>query len=399
MEYKNGSALSGLKVLDLGRVIAAPFAASILADMGADVIKVEMPVVGDNARDNMPMKDGESTYFMTFNRSKRGITLDMKKGKEIFLNLVKNTDVLLENYRPGVMKKLGFEYEELKKVNPRLIYAAVSGFGQEGPLSQRAGYDPLAQAMSGIMDMTGEAGKAPYRAGASIADIMAGQNAVIGILAALQYRDKTGEGQMIDVSLLDSSIVALSSVSQGYLTDKSVVPTRRGNGYAAGAPGGAYKTKDGGFVVTLALGDRAWQSITEVMELQDLREDERFVTNADRGQNYKELDEYIEAWTSQYTVDEVVDKLLAVGLPAGPILNIEQMYKDDHVQNYRHMFTTIDHPIVGEVEITNQGVKMSATNPYVRSSSPTLGQHNDEILKDLGYTEEEIQQFKNEGVI
>jgi len=399
MEFKNGSALSGLKVLDLGRVIAAPFAAAILADMGADVIKVEMPKYGDNARDNMPMKDGESTYFMNFNRSKRGITLNMKKGKEIFLKLVKEADVLLENYRPGVMKKLGFDYEELKKVNPQLIYAAVSGFGQEGPLSQRAGYDPLAQAMSGIMDMTGNEGEAPFRAGASIADIMAGQNAVIGILAALEHRRKTGEGQMIDVSLLDSTIVSLASVTQGYLTDKTKAPTRRGNGYAAGAPGGAYKTKDDGYVVTLALGDKAWKAITEVMDLQDLREDPRFVTNEERGKNYKELDKIIEAWTMQHTTDEAVEKLLAAGLPAGPILSVEEMYNNEHVQKHRKMFTTIQHPKVGEVEITNQGVKMSATNPFVRSSSPTLGQHNNEILKELGYSEEEIQAFIEDEVI
>lgn len=398
MEFKNGSALEGLKVLDLGRVIAAPFAAAILADMGADVIKVEMPKVGDNARDNMPKKDGESTYFMNFNRSKRGITLNMKKGKEIFLRLVKEADVLLENYRPGVMKKMGFDYEELKKVNPGLIYAAVSGFGQEGPLSQRAGYDPIAQAMSGIMDMTGNEGEAPFRAGASIADILAGQNAVIGILAALEHRRKTGQGQMIDVALLDSSIVALASVTQGYLTDKSKVPTRRGNGYAAGAPGGAYKTKDG-YVVTLALGDRAWQNITEVMDLQDLRENPKFVTNDERGKNYKELDKIIEEWTMQYTTEEAVNKLLESGLPAGPINNIEEMYNDEHVNKHRNMFTTINHPVVGEVEITNQGVKMSGTNPYVRSSSPTLGQHNEEVLKELGYTEEEIQQFKEDEVI
>lgn len=398
MEYKKGSALEGIKVLDLGRVIAAPFGAAILADLGADVIKVEMPGVGDNARDNLPKKGDESTYFMTFNRSKRGITLNMKKGKEIFLKLVKEADVLMENYRPGVMAKLGFSYEELKKVNPALIYAAVSGFGQEGPYALRAGYDPLAQAMSGVMSITGAPDGPPVRAGASIADIMAGQNAAIGILAALQHRAQTGEGQFIDVSLLDSAIVALSSVSQVYLTDKSNVPQRRGNGYVAGAPGGAYKTKDGEYVVTLALGGSAWLKITELMEMEELREDPRFKTNDLRVENYRELDEIVEEWTMKFTIDEAVEKLLAVGLPAGPIMNMEQMYNDEHVK-LREMFTTIDHPIAGEVEITNQGIKMSETSPYVRTSSPTLGQHNNEVLKELGYSDEEIKQFQEDGAI
>ncbi|MGP6138650.1 MULTISPECIES: CaiB/BaiF CoA transferase family protein [unclassified Jeotgalibaca] len=398
MEFQKGSALAGLKVLDLGRVIAAPFAAAILADLGADVIKVEMPGAGDNARDNLPMKDGESTYYMNFNRSKRGITLDMKKGKDIFLKMVKEADVVLENFRPGVMDKLGYSYEELKQVNPRIIMASVSGFGQNGPYKNRAGYDPLAQAMSGIMSVTGYPDQPPVRAGASIADIMAGQNAVIGILAALQHRDRTGEGQWVDVALIDSAIVSLASVSQVYLTDHSQVPNRRGNGYVAGAPGGAYKCKDG-YVVTLALGERAWLKITEVMGREDLREMGQFKTNNDRVNNYQELDSLVDAWAATLTVDEAVETLLASGLPAGPILNMEQVYNDSHVRDAREMFTKIDHPVVGEVEITNQGIKMSATSPYVRSSSPTLGQHNTEVLKEFGFSKEEIERFTQEGII
>lgn len=397
MDYKKGSALEGLKVLDLGRVIAAPFGAAILADLGADVIKVEMPVYGDNARDNLPKKGDESTYFMNFNRSKRGMTLNMKKGKEVFLKMVEEADVILENYRPGVMEKFGLGYDVLKEVNPGIIYAAVSGFGQYGPYKNKPGYDPLAQAMSGVMSVTGHPEHPPVRAGASFVDIMAGQNAVIGILAALQHREKTGKGQFVDVSLLDSAIVSLMSVSQVYLTDKSQLPERRGNGYAAGAPGGAYKCKDG-YVVTLALGERAWLNITEVMGREDLREDERFVTNNDRVENYKVLDGIVEEWTSQYTVEEAEEILLNGGLPAGPILNIEEVYNDPHVRE-REMFTSIDHPIAGEVEITNQGLKMSETNPHVRRSSPTLGQHNDEILQEFGFTKEEIANFKEEGII
>lgn len=398
MKYNKGSALKGLKVLDLGRVIAAPFAASILADLGADVIKIEMPKYGDNARDNLPIKDGESTYFINFNRSKRGITLDLKKGKDVFIKMVEETDILLENFRPGVMEKLGLSYEELKKINPRLIMASVSGFGQNGPYRERAGYDPLAQAMSGIMSITGYPDQMPVRAGASIADIMAGQNAVIGILAALQHRAITGEGQYIDVALLDSAIVSTASVTQAYLTDNSQIPPRRGNGYLAGAPGGSYECMDG-YVVLMALGDRAWNKLVEVMNQRELLEDPRFITNEDRVSNSQTLDSIVSEWTKGQKVDDVVDLLLRSGLPAGPCLNIEQVYNDKHVNEAREMFTSINHPIIGEVEITNQAIKMSKTSPYVRGSSPLLGEHTDEILSELGFTPEEIEGFKKEDIV
>ncbi|UUX35083.1 CaiB/BaiF CoA transferase family protein [Fundicoccus culcitae] len=397
MEYTKGSALEGLKVLDLGRVIAAPFAAAMLADLGADVIKIEMPQGGDNARDNLPMKDGESTYFIQFNRSKRGMTLDMKKGRDILVKLVEKADVVLENFRPGVMEKLGFGYEELRKINPQIIMASVSGFGQTGPYSQRAGYDPLAQAMSGMMDITGYPENPPVRAGASIADVMAAQNAVIGVLAALEYRNKTGEGQYIDVSLLDATIVSMSSVVQGYLTDKSYIPTRRGNGYLAGAPGGLYECKDGNLVL-MALGDRAWNKLVEVMDQKELLTDPRFETNQLRVANYPALDDIVNEWTRNFEVHELESLLLSNGLPAGAALTVPQMYENEHV-NVREMFTTVNHPTIGDVEITNQGIKMSKTSPYVRGSSPLLGEHTDEILKDLGYSDDEIATFRAEGVI
>lgn len=397
MEYKKGSALEGIKVLDLGRVIAAPFAASLLADMGAEVIKVEVPGVGDSARENLPMKNGESTYFINFNRSKKGITLDLKRGKDLFLKMVKQVDVIIENFRPGVMEKLGLGYEELKKINPRLIYASVSGFGQTGQYRKRAGYDPIAQAMSGMMSITGWQESSPLRAGASIADIMGGMNVVMGILAALHHRNVTGIGQFIDISLLDSTIVSLSSVSQVYLTDRTV-PRRRGNGYVAGAPGGSYKCKDGS-VIFLALSDSIWIKLCKTIEREELLEDERFETNQLRVQNSMVLDEIMNDWTKDKTVNEVVDLFLSAGLPAGPIYDLEQVYNDPHISGNREMFAKINHPIVGEVEITNQAIKMSETSPYVRGSSPLLGEHNKEVYKKFGFTEEEIQDFIIQGLI
>jgi CoA:oxalate CoA-transferase len=397
MDYKKGSALEGVKVLDLGRVIAAPFAAAMLADMGAEVIKVEMPGIGDNARDNMPKKDGESTYFINFNRSKKGITLDLKRGKSIFLKMIKEVDVIVENFRPGVMEKLGLGYEELKKINPGLIYASVSGFGQTGPYKNRAGYDPIAQAMSGMMSITGWPENAPLRAGASVADIMGGTNAVVGILAALHYRNQTGLGQMVDISLLDSTIVTLASVSQIYLNDRTV-PQRRGNGYVAGAPGGSYKCKDG-FVIIMALGDSAWKKLCKTIGREELLEDQRFKTNQLRVKNYLVLDELMNDWARDKTVNEVVELLLSAGLPAGPIYDMDQVYNDPHIMGDREMFTTIDHPIVGEVDITNQGIKMSETLPFVRRSSPLLGEHNIEVYKYFGFSDAEIEEFIAEGIV
>lgn len=399
IDFKNGSALEGLKVLDVGQVIAAPFAASILADLGADVIKIEMPGTGDSARENMPMADGVSTYFIQFNRSKRGITLNMKKGREILLGMVEKTDVILENFRPGVMSRLGLDYEELKKVNPAIIMASISGFGQEGPYAKKAGYDPLAQAMSGIMSVTGFPDTPPIRAGASIADIMAAQNAVIGILAALEHRRCTGKGQYIDVSLLDSAVVGLASVLQVYLTDHSTVPGRRGNGYAAGAPGGAYPTKDDSWVVTLALGDHAWRNLVGVLGRPELLDDPRLVSNRARVEHYQLLDEIVTEWTTRHEVDECVELLEAAGLPAGPIMRIDEVYRDAHIREWRQMFTTVDHPEIGAVEITNQAIHMTETNPHVRSSAPTLGQHNDEVYAAFGFTAREIEELRADGVI
>lgn len=397
MLYKKGSALEGVRVLDLGNVIAGPFTTAILADMGASVIKVEKPQGGDNARDNLPKKDGESTYFVNFNRSKKGVTLDLKKGKEIFFRLIERADVVVENFRPGVMEKLGYGYEELKKINSGIIYASVSGFGQNGPYKNRAGYDPLAQAMSGMMSVTGYPGSAPVRAGASVADILAAQNTTIAILAALMYRERTGEGQYIDVSLLDSAILSLSSVNQVYLTDKNNVPQRRGNGYVAGAPGSAYKCADG-YVVFLALGEKAWLKLTEIMGRSDLQEMEKYGTNDARVENYLELDAEVEKWTADRTVDEVVSLLNRENLPAAPILTVDQVYLDPHVR-LREMFTKIKHPKIGEVEITNQAIKMSETCPYVRCSSPLLGEHNMEVYGELGFSREEIENFAEQGVL
>ena len=397
MDYIDGSALAGLKVLDMGRVLAAPFCATLLADLGADVIKLETPGVGDDARINLPKQNGESAYFVNFNRSKRGITLNLKKGREVFLKLVADVDVLVENFRPGVMTKLGLGYETLREVNPRLIYAAVSGFGQTGPYSQRAGFDPVAQALSGMMSITGYPDRPPVRCGASVADVMAGMNATIGILAALQYRNATGRGQLVDASLAEAAIVGMASVNQVFLTTGEV-PRRQGNGYTACAPGGCYHAI-GGDVALLAMGETAWEKLCNLIGCPELLQRPDFASNDDRVKNKLELDRLIDAATSKIPVDDLVERLLAAGMPVSPIYDISQVASDPHLAGDREVFTEVEHPTIGTVKITNQPFKMSETNPHVRGPSPMLGQHNSEIYRSLGYSDAEIEYFAANGTI
>ncbi|MCC8025897.1 MAG: CoA transferase [Clostridium sp.] len=383
-------ALKNIKVLDMGRVLAGPLCSAILGDFGADVVKLES-TDGDMARTSMPL----GGYFAAFNRSKRGITLNLKteKGRKIFLELVKDADVLVENFRPGVMKKLGLDYSRLKEVNPGLIYAAVSGYGQEGPYSQRAGLDPAAQAMSGIMSVTGFPGSDSARCGASVCDVMAGMHAVIGILAALNYRTMTGEGQMIDVSLCDAGVVGMSSVTQQYLTTGEI-PSKLGNGYVAYSPGGCYKASDGEVVVNGA----QWELFCKSIGREDLLDNPEYAEVAGRVKNRDKLDAIINEWTGTKTVAEVVDIITRNRNVAAPVLNVAQVVNDAHIGGVRNMFTTVHLEGFGDIKITNQCIKMSAT-PARLSDPPAIGQHNQEVYKELGYTEEELEQLREEHVI
>ncbi|MBU4336726.1 MAG: CoA transferase [Actinobacteria bacterium] len=391
-------AMKGVKVLDLSRVLAGPYCAAIFADMGAEVLKVEEPGRGDEARMLRPFSGGESAYYITFNRGKKGVTLNLKKGKDLFLRLVGDADILVENFRPGVMERLGLGYEALREINPGLVYVAISGYGQTGPNRLLPGYDPIAQAMSGICSVTGWPDADPVRCGAPVGDVLAGLNAAIGALAALRHRDLTGQGQLVDIALVDSSVSALSSLTQVYLSEGRV-PARQGNGTEAAAPGGSCHAADG--VVVFAAGnDRMWPKLCEVMGRPELATDPRFVSNAQRVQHREELAALVDDWASAFTVAEVVDKLRSAGLPAGPVLTIDQVVADPHLAGARDMFVTVDHPIAGPVRITNSAIKMSLTPPKARISSPTLGEHNNEIYQaSLGLTENEINALAADGVI
>ena len=400
MERQNGSALAGLRVLDLGRMIAGPLAAAMLADMGAEVIKVEAPDTGDMARDMLP-KDGDvSTYYVVFNRGKRGITLDLKspEGMEILQKLLAETDVLIENFRPGVMERLNLSYPRVSALNPGIIYASISGYGQTGPYAGRAASDPIAQAMSGLMSVTGPLDGPQVRCGASIADVLAAQNAVIAILAALEYRRSAGVGQQIDIALADSCIAALASVNQLYLTTGKT-PRNLGNCFEASAPGNSYPTADGSCVVILSGRDGEWKRLAQVLGHPEWAQRPEFATVARRVENRRKLDSLIASETRRHSRQDLLDLLLAAKLPAAPMLTIDQAAADPHFRHEREMYAQVDHPRLGPVTITGQAVKMSRTNPYVRGCSPELGQHNEEILTALGYDSGEIRRLREKHVI
>lgn len=391
-------ALKGIRVLDLGRVLAAPSAGALFGDMGAEVIKIEQPGRGDDSRGFAPMKNGVSCYYKNYNRSKRGITLDLKKGKEIFLDLVKETDVLIENFRPGTMEKLGLGYEELKKVNPRLIYGSISGFGATGPYKNRAGYDTMSQAWSGVMSITGWPENDPVRCGASFGDVIGGLNLVIGVLAALRYRDRTGIGQMIDISLTDGCVLAAASMIQVYLST-GTVPKKNGNRYTSSAPGGGYHTKDG-YCVINGSAPKFWAMLCNTIGRPDLIEDPKFATNALRVKNREELDIIVEAWTMTMTTDEVINLLLPMGFACAPILELDQVVANEQIGGARNMFPEIEDPEVGKMRFTNSAVKMSETMPEIRCPAPVMGQHNEEVYKEiLGYSSDKIKMLRDENVI
>lgn len=391
-------ALEGIRVLDLGRVLAAPSAGALFGDMGAEVIKIEQPGRGDDSRGFAPMKDGVSCYYKNYNRSKRGITLDLRKGKDVFLELVKDVDVLIENFRPGTMEKLGLGYEELKKVNPRLIYGSISGFGATGPYKNRAGYDTMSQAWSGVMSITGWPENDPVRCGASFGDVIGGLNLVIGVLAALRYRDKTGVGQMIDISLTDGCVLAAASMIQVYLSTGKV-PKKNGNRYTSSAPGGGYHTKDG-YCVINGSAPKFWALLCNTMGRSELIEDPRYATNALRVKNREDLDKIVEAWTLTMTTDEVINLLLPMGFACAPILELDQVVENEQIGGARNMFPEIEDPEVGPMRFTNSAVKMSETMPEIRCPAPLMGQHNDEVYKEiLGYSSEKIQKLRDENVI
>ncbi len=373
--------LEGVVVLDLSRVLAAPYTGMILADMGADVIKVERPGKGDDSRAYGPFKNGESVYYMSLNRGKRSMTLNMKseEGKQILKDLVKQADVLVENFRGGTMDKLGLGYDVLKEINPRLIYSACTGFGMTGPYKHDPAYDVIVQGMGGIMSITGQEGGEPTKVGASIGDITAGIFSAVGIMIALYNREKTGKGQLVDVSMLDCQVAILENAIARYM-NAGVSPKPIGNRHASITPFQSLKTKDG-YVIVAVGNDTLWQKFCGLIERPDLAADPRFTTNPLRTENVKVLGEELNKTFQTKTMDEWLHILKEGGVPVGPINDVERVIKDPAVIA-REMIVTTHHPIAGDVEMAGVPIKLSGTPGSVDAPAPTLGQHTREILKE-----------------
>jgi formyl-CoA transferase len=373
-------ALEGIKILDLSRVLAGPFCTMLLGDMGAEIIKVEIPEKGDDSRNFPPFKEGQGTYFINFNRNKKSIVLNLKDPSDVnsLLEIIKSMDVLVENFRPGTMEKMGLDYGTLRTVNDQLIYASISGFGHYGPYKDKPGYDIIAQAVGGIMSITGWPDGPPTRTGTAIADILAALFCTIGILSALQARTVYGKGQKIDVALVDSVVSAIGTILQIYLVEKRI-PKRAGNKYDFIAPYEAFRAKDGWFVLGVG-NDNIWKRFCDSINRKDLINDDRFKTNVKRIKHNKELSEIIGGMSANFAVEEIISILEESGVPAAPINDLEQIVNDPHIAVAREMIQKIVHPIAGEVKVTGNPIKMSETNPQIYERSPLLGEHTDYVL-------------------
>lgn len=394
-------ALSNITVLDLTRVLAGPYCTMMLADYGANVIKIEVPGKGDDTRAMGPKKNDYSMYYAYVNRGKKGITLNLKEeeGKKMFIEMVKKADVVVENYRPGVMDKLGLGYDVLKEVNDQIIYAAVSGFGCYGPKYKRPGYDIIAQATSGLMSITGEAGGQPLRVGNAMGDVLGGMNLTIGILMALNARTVTGRGQHVDVSLVDSVVSSLEVGWQRFFASGKQ-PELIGNRYASAFPYDSFTASNGRFVIGCGNDKLFTLLCTKVLGREDLLTDPRFDTNIHRCENYAALKPEIEKWSIEHTIAECVSLIDAAGVPVAPINMLADVVNDEHIAGAREMFIHMHHPVIGDMTVPGNPVKLLDTKPDISKCAPDLGQDNKAVYGEmLGLTEGDLETLKAHNVI
>jgi crotonobetainyl-CoA:carnitine CoA-transferase CaiB-like acyl-CoA transferase len=398
-------ALSDITVLDLGRVIAMPYCTMLLADLGAKVIKVESREQGQErlsvgikrTRHGVEERVPVAQYR---ERNKLGITLNLKtpKGIELLKRLVQHVDVIAENFSVGTMERLGIGYDVLRDMNPRLIYASVTAFGQYGPYAEQRGYDILAQAISGYMSITGFPDQPPLRSGQSISDYYAGMLCAFSIVSALHYRQRTGKGQRIDIALLDSLLTALDNLGERYTVGGEVL-TRAGNVSFGGSSSGIYRTTDGYVAIAAGGSELIWRRFCRTIGQPDLLHDPRFATTAARRDHRDETVALIQGWTGVRTKADVVETLSAAGVPAAPVNNVAEMVADPQVQA-RDMFVELEHPLYGAVKITGTPLKMSATPGRITHLAPLPGEHNADIFMHLlGYSQEEMTALQDEGVI
>jgi formyl-CoA transferase len=407
----NPTALGHIRVLDLSRVLAGPWCSQNLADLGADVIKVERPGVGDDTRSWGPpyLRDAEgrdtseAAYYLAANRGKRSITLDIAsaEGQEIVRALARQADVVLENYKVGQLKKYGLDYESLKREKPDLVYCSVTGFGQNGPYAQRAGYDFIVQGMGGFMSITGERdalpGGGPQKAGIAIADLMTGMYATIAVLAALTHRDRTGEGQYIDMALLDVQVAMLANMGSNYLAS-SKAPVRWGNAHPNIVPYQTFATADGHIIVAVG-NDGQYAKFVEAGGRPELASDARFVSNPLRVRNREILVPILAEMVKSKTKQEWIDQLEAAGVPCGPINNLEEVYENPQVAA-RGLQVDLPHPSGGTARMVRSPMKLSATPARCDLPPPLLGQHTEQVLRDLlGKSDDEIAALRGKGIV
>jgi len=392
-------ALEGIKVVDLTRALAGPYCTMMLSDMGAEIIKVEIPGRGDDSRSwGPPFVGGESVYFMSVNRNKKSLTLNLKseKSTEIMHKLIKKSDVLVENFRPGTMEKLSLDYDRVKGINPQIIFCSISGFGQDGPYRMLPGFDQVLQGMGGLMSITGEPGGPPVKVGIAIANISGGMFAAFGIVTALFKREKTGNGQMIDVSLLDSQVAWLTYRAAAYFASGEI-PQPLGSGHPVIVPYQAFKAKD--TFINIAVGnDKLWKKFCIVVGLKMAIDDPKFATNAKRVENRKEITKIIGDIIATRDGEKWLKILTDAGIPCGPIYTIDKIFADPQVL-HRQMLKELDHPKAGKIKIIGIPIKLSDTPGEVKIPPPLLSQHTQEILTELGYSSKDIKKLQKDEVI
>jgi crotonobetainyl-CoA:carnitine CoA-transferase CaiB-like acyl-CoA transferase len=393
--------LEGIRIIDLSRIVAGPLATQIFGDYGAEVIKIEQPGVGDDSRAWVPPKapDGSAAYFFSINRNKRSVTLNLKhaRGKALLKALVARADVVIENFKPGTMEDLGLDYDALRRENPRLIYCQISGFGNSGPARERAGYDSILQGITGLMSITGEREGPPVKAGVALIDEITALYAHGAILAALLHRERTGQGQKVECSLLESGVAAMMNAATAYLV-AGAVQGRWGSAHESLVPYQAFKARDG-YLIIGAGNDRLWKAFCDVIGAPEWADDPRFDTNLKRVERREELVRLIEQRLQSRSRDEWIAVFAAAGLPTGPINTVDQVFQDPQVL-HRGMAQEIEHPTAGRVKLVGIPVKFTATPGEIRLPPPLLGQHTDEVLTGLlGLSPQDLAVLRSDGVI
>jgi crotonobetainyl-CoA:carnitine CoA-transferase CaiB-like acyl-CoA transferase len=392
------AALENIKVVDLTRTLAGPFCTMMLGDMGADVIKIEEPERGDETRSWTPFWNGESTQFVSFNRNKRSLTVNLKDkdGIDLVLALTRKADVIIESFRTGALERMGLGYEAVKEVKPDIIYCSISGYGRTGPMAEKPGYDLLIQAYSGLMSLTGEPGGMPLRVGFSLVDLFTGMMAYGSIVTALYHREQIGQGQQIEAALLDGQVAAMSYHATAYFAT-GVAPHRMGSGHPSLVPYQSFPASDGFFILGVA-NEGLWRRFCQAIERPDLMEDPRFSTNDDRVAHRTECVDALSQIFRTRTVAEWVEVISAAGVPCGPINRVSDVVNDPQVLA-RNMIADIPHPNVPDLKVPNSPLKLAETPAAIRRSPPLLGQHNEEVLAELGYTLEQVADLRKKGVI